>query len=152
MEGHIKKGYNKQRAQEMTTWSSRHRSTDLVTLFWMSYSVLPLWEHLGLTNVLTSFPGDSVVKNTPAHAGDARDMGLIPGLGRSPGEGKGYSHHYSGLENSMDCMVHGVTNSWTWLSDFHVLSYFTNMEITTQWYYFFFCFFILHFPPVDLKL
>ena len=45
------------------------------------------------------------------------DLGLIPGLGRSPGEGKGYSLQYSGLENSMDCIVHGVTKSQTWLSD-----------------------------------
>ena len=99
MEGHIKEGYNKQRAQERTTWSSRHRSTDLVTLFWMSYSVLPLWEHLGLTNVLTSFPGDSVVKNTPAHAGDARDMGLILELGRSPGGGNGKLLQHSCLKS-----------------------------------------------------
>jgi len=35
------------------------------------------------------------------------DLGLIPGLGRSPGEGKGYPLKYSGLENSMDCIVHG---------------------------------------------
>ena len=35
-------------------------------------------------------------------------------LGRSPGEGKGYPLQYSGLENSMDCIVHGVTKSWTW--------------------------------------
>ena len=41
------------------------------------------------------------------------DLGLIPGLGRSPGEGKGYSLQYSGLENSMDgIVVHGVTKSW----------------------------------------
>ena len=37
------------------------------------------------------------------------DLGLIPGLGRSPGEGKGHPLQYSGLENSMDCIVHGVT-------------------------------------------
>ena len=47
------------------------------------------------------------------------DLGLIPGLGRSPGEGKGHPLQYSGLENSMDCVVHGVTKSWTWLSDFY---------------------------------
>ena len=47
------------------------------------------------------------------------DLGSIPGLGRSPGEGKGYSLQYSGLENSMDCIIHGVTKSWTQLSDFH---------------------------------
>ena len=44
---------------------------------------------------------------------------MIPGLGRSPGEGKGYPLQYSGLENSMDCIVHGVAKSQTWLSDFH---------------------------------
>ena len=41
------------------------------------------------------------------------DLGLIPGLGRSPGEGKGYPLQYSGLENSMDCIVHGVAKSQT---------------------------------------
>ena len=47
------------------------------------------------------------------------DLGSIPGLGRSPQEGKGYPLQYSGLENSMDCIVHGVTKSRTRLSDFH---------------------------------
>ena len=47
------------------------------------------------------------------------DLGSVPGLGRSPGEGKGYSCQYSGLENSTESVVHGVTRSWTWLSDFH---------------------------------
>ena len=47
------------------------------------------------------------------------DLGTIPGLGRFPGEGKGYPLQYSCLENSVDCIVHGVTKSWTPLSDFH---------------------------------
>ena len=47
------------------------------------------------------------------------DLGSIPGLGRSPGEGKGYPLQYFGLENSMDYTVHGVTKSRTRLSDFH---------------------------------
>ena len=47
------------------------------------------------------------------------DLGLIPGLGLSPGEENGYPLQYSGLENSMDCMVRGVTKSWTQLSDCH---------------------------------
>ena len=51
--------------------------------------------------------------------GNAEDLASIPGLGRSPGEGKDYPLQYSGLENSMDCIAHGVTKSWTWLSDFH---------------------------------
>ena len=46
------------------------------------------------------------------------DLGSIPGLRRSPGEGKGYPFQYSGLENSTDCIVHGVTKSRTRLSDF----------------------------------
>ena len=41
------------------------------------------------------------------------DLGWIPGLGRSPGEGKGYPLQHCGLENSMDCIVHGVAKSWT---------------------------------------
>ena len=50
---------------------------------------------------------------------NAEDLGLIPRLGRSPGEGKGYPLEYSGLENSMDCIVHGVAKSQTRLRDFH---------------------------------
>ena len=45
------------------------------------------------------------------------DLGSILGLGRPPGEGKGYLFQYSGLENSMDYIVHGVTKNWTRLSD-----------------------------------
>ena len=49
---------------------------------------------------------------------NARDPGSVPGLGRSPGEGKDYPHQYSGLENSIDCIVHKVAKSRTQLSDF----------------------------------
>ena len=68
------------------------------------------------TPVFLGFPGGSAGKE-PAH--NAGSPGSIPGLGRSPGEGKGYPLQYSDLENSMDCIVHGVTKSPTWLSDFH---------------------------------
>ena len=54
-----------------------------------------------------------VVKNLPISAGDVRDPGSIPRLGRSPGEGNGYPLQYSGLENSMDGIVHGVTKNQT---------------------------------------
>jgi len=47
------------------------------------------------------------------------DLDSIPGLGRSPGEGKGYPLQYSGLENFMDCIVHGMAKSRIQLSDFH---------------------------------
>ena len=52
-----------------------------------------------------------LVKNLPANLD--RDLDSIPGLGRPPGEGKGSPLQYSGLENSMDCMVQGVTKSRT---------------------------------------
>ena len=50
---------------------------------------------------------------------NAGGLSSIPGLGRSSGEEKGYPLQYSGLENSIDCKVHGVAKSWTQLSDFH---------------------------------
>ena len=63
------------------------------------------------------FPGGS---NGKEFAYSAEDLGSVPGLGRSPGEGKGYPLQYSGLENSMDCIVHGVAKSQARLSNFHV--------------------------------
>ena len=65
------------------------------------------------------FPGGSAGKDLACNVGD---LGSIPGLGRSPGEGKGYAFQYSGLENSTDCIVHGVAKSWTQLSDFDFTS------------------------------
>ena len=62
------------------------------------------------------FPGGSAGKESICNAGD---LGSIPGLGRSPGEGKGNPFQYSGLENSKDCIVYGVATSWTWQRDFH---------------------------------
>ena len=61
------------------------------------------------------FPGGSAGKESACSAGD---LGSIPGLGRSPGEGNGYPLQYSGLENSMGCVVHGVAKSRTRLRDF----------------------------------
>ena len=66
-------------------------------------------------NIL-GFPCGSVGKESTCSAGD---LGSIPGLGRSPGEGMGYPLQYSGLENSMDSTVHGVARGRTQLSDFH---------------------------------
>ena len=65
------------------------------------------------------FPCGSVGKESTRNA---EDLGSIPGLGRSPGEGKGSPLQDSGLENSMDCIVHGVTKSQTRLSYFHFSS------------------------------
>ena len=66
-----------------------------------------------------AFPCSSAGKESGCNVGD---LGLIPGLGRSPGEGKGYPLQYSDLENSMDCIVHAVPKNWTQLSDFHFTS------------------------------
>ena len=66
--------------------------------------------------VFLGFPCGSVGKESACNTGD---LGLIPGLGRSPGEGKDCPLQYSGLENSMDYIVHGVAKSQTWLSNFH---------------------------------
>ena len=66
-------------------------------------------------------PLSSVGKESACNVGDP---GSIPGLGRSPGEGKGYPLQYSGLENSMDCIVHRVTKSRTRRHDFNFHFYF----------------------------
>ena len=71
------------------------------------------------TVVLISPPCGSAGKEFASNAGD---LGSIPELGGSPGEGRGYPLQYSDLENSVDCIVHGVTKSQTRLSDFHFLS------------------------------
>ena len=68
------------------------------------------------TAVFLGFPCGSAGKESACIVGE---LGLIPGLGRSPREGKGYPFQYSGLENSMDSIVHGVTKSQTPLSSFH---------------------------------
>ena len=60
--------------------------------------------------IFLGFPCGSAGKESTCYAGD---LGSIPGLGRSPGEAKGYPLQYSGLENSMDCILHGVIKSQT---------------------------------------
>ena len=70
-------------------------------------------------------PCGSAGKETACSVGD---LGSIPGFGRSPGEGKGYPLQYSGLENSTDCIVHGVAKSQTQLSDF---SSFHSLQLTS---------------------
>ena len=79
------------------------------------------------TPVFLGFPCGSAGKESACNAGD---LCSIPGLGRYPGEGKGYPLQYSGLVNFMDCIVHGVTKSWTRLSafHFHILAVVNNAE------------------------
>ena len=63
------------------------------------------------------FPGSSAAKESYCNA---RDSSSISESGRSPGEGIGYPLHYSGLENSVDCIIHPVPKTQTWLSNFHL--------------------------------
>ena len=81
------------------------------------------------TPIFLGFPCDSAGKESPWNEGD---LGSIPGLGRSSGEGQGYPLQYSGLENSMDCRVHGVTKSQTQLRDFHFHFIFVKTIRTTD--------------------
>ena len=73
-----------------------------------------------------SFSCGSAGKESTCNAGDP---GLAPGWGRSLGEGKGYTLQYSGLENSMDCIVHRVPKSQTQLSSFHFNSFLALINI-----------------------
>ena len=61
---------------------------------------------MSLRTSIEGFPGDSDRKESACHAGDTGDVGSIPGLGRSPGEGNGNPLQYSWLKNPMD------TGSW----------------------------------------
>ena len=72
------------------------------------YCLLPLlFPSLGRMGLPCGLAG----KESACNVGD---LSPISGLGTSPGEGNGYSLQYSGLENSMNCIVHGITKCWTW--------------------------------------
>ena len=89
-----------------------------------------------LLSVSVNFPAGSVIKNPPANAGDPRDAGLIPGSGRSFGEGNGNPLQDFCLENPMDrgawrATVHGVAKSQTqlkWLS-MHAAKHLSRIEV-----------------------
>ena len=75
----------------------------------------------GCIHFFAGFPNDTVVKNSPAHAGATENSGSVPGLGRSPAEGNGNPIEYSCLGNPMDrrawqATVYGVAKSWIRLS------------------------------------
>ena len=65
---------------------------------------------INLFRYYMGFLGGSAGKESVGNVGD---LGSISGLGRSPGEGTGYLLQYSGLEDPMDCIVHGITKRWT---------------------------------------
>ena len=81
-------------------------------------------------NIYMGFPCGSAGKGSACSMGD---LGSIPGLGRSLGEGKGYPLQYSGLENSMDCIDRGVTKSQIWLSDLHLAPHSSTLAWKIPW-------------------
>ena len=88
-------------------------------LYILPHVVLALGWLMGLGAALLQAlgpPDSSVGKESTCNAGDSS---LISGSGRSHGKGIGYPLQFSGLENSMDCIAHGVAKSWTQLNDFH---------------------------------
>ena len=92
----------------MTLPETSHK-TPLIDVWFLHFPKIRSFIYLASQVVL-------VVKNLPANAGDGRDTGLIPGLGRSPGEGCGNPLQYSCLENSMDrgawqAIVHWIAKS-----------------------------------------
>ena len=88
--------------------SKGHRLLDLALLLLLFIEVQ-----------LIGFPDSSIGKES-SH--NAEDLGSIPVLGRSPEEGKGYPFQYSGLENSMNCIVHQIAKSRTQMNDFRFTS------------------------------
>ena len=112
-----------------TSWL--HQISSVLPLFSISWlhqiSSVPSFfgeinKHILSFSLHKGFPGGSAGKESACNAGV---LGLIPGLGRSPGERKSCPLQYSGLENSMNSLVHGISKSRTWLSDFHFHFFFT---------------------------
>ena len=103
------------RSLEIGHWSSDQCHLDSVLLavsFRVSlfHFLRPDLKTRGAYIMATGFPGGSAGNESACNVGG---LGLIPGLGRSPGEENGYPFQYSGLENSMDCIVRGVTKRQT---------------------------------------
>ena len=84
-----------------------------------------------ISHIDIGFPCGSAGKESACNVGD---LGSIPRLGRSPGEGNSYPLQYSGLENYTGCIAHGVAKSWTQLSEFHFHIYLTN---SLSWSFFY---------------
>ena len=101
----------------VTYWEDNFKEKTNITVFYLyiefkGKKTLPTFSWIIDNFSISGFPGGSAGKESACSVGD---ICSVPGLGRSPGEGKGYALQYSGLENSMDCTVLWVAKSWTWL-------------------------------------
>ena len=96
-------------------------SKSSLNIYWFLVHVLlkPSLENFEHSFASMIFPSGSAGKESSCSGGD---LGSVSGLGRSPGEGKGYPLQYSGLESSVECLVHEVTKSQTWLRGFQFIS------------------------------
>ena len=97
----------------------------ILTVFDSNCQVYHLLSLLCIHFYILGFPCGSAGKESACTVGD---LGLIPELERSPEEGKGYPLQYSGLENSMDSIVQGVTKNQTRLSNFHFISLYSDIH------------------------
>ena len=114
-------------------WTGQAQNISSLSLYsphaWLIVFQPPCEAQCAGSNVTTSHPSPTLESGFPCgssgqeSACNAGDLDSIPGFERSPGEGKAYPLQYSGLENSMDCLVHGVAKSQTQLSDFHFQLY-----------------------------
>ena len=100
-----------------------------------------------LGTVFFTVPCGSAGRESTCNVGD---LGSTPGLGRSPGEGKGYPVQYSGLGNSMDYTVHGVAESPTWLSDFHFQV--STLEVHVSPLLLYTVEYLIPWPPLDARM
>ena len=115
-------------------WIPQRRLSRKASIYLSAWLYMHIYSHLHNYRV---FPGGSVVKSTPANAGDARDPGLIPGSGRSPGKGNGNPLQYSCLENPMDrgawwVTIQEVSKIWTPHSDWAHINISIYLDIYTN--------------------
>ena len=94
-----------------TIWATREARFDRNASF-----NPPEFNYVHPIHSVRGLPGSSAGRESACSAGN---LGSVPGSGRSPGEGNGYPLQYSGLENPMDSIVHGITKCQARLSDFH---------------------------------
>ena len=111
-------------AWRLNHWTARDFFTLHFHFHQEAFEFLFTFCHLGGVNCKSGFPDGTSGKNPPANTGDVRDESLIPGTGRSPGEGNGNPLQYFCLENPMDRrawrdMVHRVAKSWAQLKRRH---------------------------------